>query len=42
MAEDYKAVKSALNSVNDKKKGGGLTTLKFSEHGRMITITDPG
>ena len=27
MTEDYKAVKPELNSVNDKKKGGGLAHL---------------
>ena len=42
MAEDYRAVKSALNSVNDKKKGGRLTNLKITENGGMRTITDPG
>ena len=41
MAADYKAVKSALNSVNDKRRGGGLTRLKISEHGGTRTITEP-
>ena len=42
MAEDYKAVKSALNSVNDKKKGGGINHLQISENGGTRTITEPG
>ena len=42
MAEDYKAVKAALNSVNNKKRGGGLTHLRMSENGGTRTITEPG
>jgi uncharacterized protein YbcC (UPF0753/DUF2309 family) len=42
MAEDYKVVKATLNSVNDKKRGGGLTHLQISENGGTRTITEPG
>ena len=42
MVEDYKAVKSSLNSVNNKKKGGGLTHLQISENEGTQTITEPG
>ena len=41
MAVDYKAVKSALNSVNDKRRGGGLTHFQISENGGTQTITEP-
>ena len=41
MAADYKAVKSALNSVNDKRRGGGLTRLQISENGVTQPITEP-
>ena len=42
MAKDYKALKLALNSVNDKKKGGGINHLQISENGGTRTITEPG
>ena len=42
MVEDYRLVKSALNNVNDKKKGGRLTNLKITENGGTRIITDLG
>jgi hypothetical protein len=42
VTEGYKAVKLALNTVNDQKKGGGLTHLQVTENRGTRTITDPG
>ena len=42
MVKNYRTVKSALNSVNDKKRGGELTNLKMKKNGGTRKITDPG